>query len=86
MSNQLNRLVQDQVGAEFNIHLTRHLAVTLLLEDDPRNMSVAQRLIGHAQLKTTERYYGQARTRGAQRKWAQVLSRKARQLERRLKP
>jgi len=31
MSNQLNRLVQDQVGAEFNIHLTRHLAVTLLL-------------------------------------------------------
>ena len=86
MSNQLKRLVQDQVGAEFNIHLTRHLAVTLLLEDDPRNMSVAQRLIGHAQLKTTERYYGQARTRGAQRKWAQVLSRKARQLERRLKP
>jgi hypothetical protein len=81
MSNQLKKLVQDQVGAEFNIHLTRHLAVTMLLEDDPQNMSVAQRLIGHAQLKTTERYYGQARTRGAQRKWAEVLSRKARQLE-----
>jgi len=82
-ANQLKRLVQDQVGIDFNVHIARHLAVTWLLEDDPQNMSVAQRLIGHAQLKTTERYYGLARTRGAQRQWAELLARKTHDLQRR---
>jgi integrase len=86
MAAELKRLVQDQIGAEFNVHLVRHLAAGTLLEDDPQNMPVAQRLLGHGQLKTTERYYGQAKTRGAQRKWAEVLQRKMRQLKRKARP
>ena len=37
---------------------------------------VAQRVLGHTQLKTTERVYGTLRTRGAQRNWADLLDRK----------
>ncbi len=86
MSAELKRFVQNQVGAEFNVHLVRHLTVTLLLEEDPLNMAVAQRLIGHVQLKTTERFYGQARTRAAHRKWADVLQHRIRRLERGIRP
>jgi integrase len=86
MARELKRLVEDQVGAEFNVHLVRHLAATLLLDADPRNMVLAHRLLDHADLKTTERYYGDARTRGAQREWATTLERKLTQLKRRGRP
>jgi integrase len=66
----LKQLVQNQIGAEFNAHLVRHIAVHLLLEDDADNMPVAQRLIGHGDLQMTERFYGAGRSRAAQRRWA----------------
>ena len=61
---QGSRLVQDQIGAAFNVHLVRQLMVTLLLETDSRNMVVAQRMLGHGALKTTGRHYGGSRGRG----------------------
>ena len=69
-------MVRDAVGAEFNLHLVRHLVATLLYDADPDNGPVAQRVLGHAQLKTTERIYGTLRTRGAQRNWADLLDRR----------
>jgi integrase len=85
MSDELKQLVQNQVGAMFNAHLVRHIAVQLLLEDHPDNMPVAQRLIGHGDLRMTERFYGAGRSRGAQRHWGDLLQRKMKQLERKLK-
>jgi integrase len=81
----LKQLVQNQIGAEFNAHLVRHIAVHLLLEDDADNMPVAQRLIGHGDLQMTERFYGAGRSRAAQRRWGDLLHRKMKQLERKLK-
>lgn len=75
LAHRITRLVETQVGAEFNVHAVRHLIVTLLLDADPRNMPLAQRLLDHGQMKITERTYGQQRSRGAQREWMGMLER-----------
>ena len=74
ISRNLKRLIENQVGAEFNPHLVRHLIPTLLFAEDASNGPVAQRMLDHSQLKTTEKHYGTARTRGAQRAWAEPCS------------
>jgi integrase len=76
IANKVSRAVERMVGTKFNLHLIRHLVATLLYDADPNNGPVAQRVLGHAQLKTTERVYGTIRTRGAQRTWADLLDRK----------
>ncbi len=68
--------MRDAIGVEFNPHLIRHLAATLLYDEDTNSGPVAQRLLGHSQLKTTEGMYGVRSTRGAQRVWADLLDRK----------
>jgi integrase len=70
LSVMLTRAVRDALGVPFNLHLVRHLAATMLYDADPNNGPVVQRLLGHTQLKTTERVYGVLRTRGAQARWA----------------
>ena len=76
MSNALAKLVADQVGAEFGIQFARHLIATLILDADPANGPIAQRLLDHTSLKTTTTYYGMQRTRSAQAAYAQILASK----------
>ncbi len=76
LASNVTNLVQRHVGAQFNVHLTRHLAATLLFDDDEGNLPVAQALLGHADQKTTARFYAQQRTRGAQIKWMQSLEKR----------
>jgi hypothetical protein len=71
----VKELVERELGADFNIHCVRHLTATLLLEDDPRNMVLAQQLLGHRDPKTTERIYGHARIHAAQKAWGATLER-----------
>ena len=76
LAQNVTDLVKRHVGAQFNVHLARHLAATLLLDDDEGNLPVAQALLGHADQKTTARFYAQQRTRGAQIKWMQTLEKR----------
>ena len=76
LSRKVTKLVQKRLGARFNAHLVRHLVATLLIDDDPANAVVAQQQLGHSDLKTTMRAYAAQRTRGAQRKYAEVLARR----------
>jgi hypothetical protein len=73
VAQHATRLVQRQVGIRFNVHAARHLAATMLLDADPANLPVAQGLLGHADAKTTGRYYAVQTTRSAQRIWMNVL-------------
>lgn len=77
LATALKRLVQNEVGAEFSAHFVRHLAATLLLDADPTNGPIAQRLLGHTDQKTTLRAYGAQRTRGAQLAYARILEERA---------
>ena len=73
LSKRITTLVQNQVGAQFNVHLVRHLVATMLLDQDPRNMPLVQRVLDHGSQKTSERWYGMQRSRGAQLAWMETL-------------
>jgi integrase/recombinase XerD len=49
------------LGQPINPHLFRDCAVTSVAIDDPANIGIASRLLGHRTRSTTERYYNQAR-------------------------
>jgi len=70
---RVTRVIMEQLGARMPPHDARHLAVKLLLDDNPENLVVAQRLLGHATPKTTEKIYGAARTSAAQRQYAVIV-------------
>ncbi len=82
LASNVTKLVQRHVGARFNVHLARHLAATLLFDDDEGNLPVAQVLLGHADQRTTARFYAQQRTRGAQIKWMQSLEKRVERAKR----
>jgi integrase/recombinase XerD len=55
-------------GHPINPHLFRDCVATSVAEEDPDHFGVAARLLGHRSLRTTERYYDQARSRDAVRR------------------
>jgi integrase len=73
IARSIKHLVEAELGVDFNVHLIRHIAATLLLEDDPRNMPLAQQLLGHTEIKAIERAYGHARASAAQKLWGEKL-------------
>jgi integrase/recombinase XerD len=50
----------EGLGQPTNPHLFRDCAVTSLAIDDPGNIGIASRLLGHRAGSTAERYYNQA--------------------------
>jgi len=57
----------EGLGQPINPHLFRDCAVTSVAIDDPANIGIASRLLGHRTGSTTERYYNQARSVEASR-------------------
>lgn len=55
-------------GRVVNVHLFRDCAATTIATEDPDHVLAAMRLLGHASLQTTERYYVIANTRAALRR------------------
>jgi site-specific recombinase XerD len=54
------RLTRQAFGVSVNPHLFRDCAATSIAIDDPEHVRIAARVLGHATLATTERYYNQA--------------------------
>ena len=51
------RAIDENVGVEVHLHLFRHFAVCLRLEDGTYNRAELRMLLGHRTFGTTERYY-----------------------------
>ncbi len=73
LGRQITKLVARQLGAKFSPHLARHLIVETLLDADPNNMVVAQRLLGHGTLSRTQEMYGVTRTSAAQKVYLDLV-------------
>jgi integrase len=78
----ISDLVADELGLRFNPHLIRHLAACLILDADPHNAVVAQRVLGHSTLRMTEHLYGALRNRSALSQWHDMVSRTRQQATR----
>jgi integrase len=56
-------------GQPINLHLFRSCAATSLAIEDPEHVLVARDLLGHSRLETTERFYNQAQSLDASRRY-----------------
>lgn len=74
-------VVKQELGVEFSIGLIRHIVATMLYESSPQAGPVAQRLLGHTSVKTTELMYGHLTTRSAHDTWAKVIEKQRRRAD-----
>jgi site-specific recombinase XerD len=66
---------KEAFGQAMNPHLFRDAAATTLAVEDPTHVRVAAPLLGHRQLDTTERFYMQATSFEAHRRYIDTLFR-----------
>lgn len=72
-SARISSLVSKRLGIPFSLQMIRHLTASILFESHPENAVVAQRKLGHTELKTTTRLYGEFSTRSAHEVWAGIV-------------
>lgn len=60
-------------GFLLNLHCQRHLCAKVILDEDPSQMALVQRFLGHKSIKTTERYYAEVNAILVQRKFHLLL-------------
>lgn len=58
LARRITETVSERLGLEMNVHLFRHLAAMLILEQDPAAFDLVRRILGHAELSTTIDAYG----------------------------
>lgn len=73
LARTITKEVEHALGIEFSLHMVRHVAATVLYASSPDAGPVAQRLLAHRQLTTTESFYGRVKTRSAHRQWGDIL-------------
>jgi site-specific recombinase XerD len=60
-----SRLTEELFGRRINPHLFRDCAASAIASDDPEHVLASARILGHASLNTTERYYNQSQMTAA---------------------
>ena len=75
----LNDLVKHRTQAAFgrpiNLHLFRDIAATQIAHNAPAQVRASRDLLGHTDLRTTERHYNQANSLAASRRYGAILDR-----------
>jgi integrase/recombinase XerD len=75
---QITKRTKAAFGKAVNPHLFRDIAATTLAHADPKRVRVAAQLLGHRNFGTTERFYLQADTVQATRRFQQEILRRRR--------
>lgn len=53
----MSKVIRRETGIEINMHLFRHLAAWIWLEENPGSYEPLRRLLGHAELSSTLNAY-----------------------------
>ncbi|MCZ4262607.1 hypothetical protein O4G76_17355 [Limimaricola sp. G21655-S1] len=67
-------------GLDMCLHVMRHLAGKIILDQDPSAMSLVKEILGHKRLRTTQSYYAEVCKIVAQRRYIHLLERQARRV------
>ena len=73
---RLTTITRSKFGHSITPHLFRDCAATSIAIDDPAHVRIAGKLLGHSRFRTTERYYIQAQSFEASRKYQRVIATK----------
>ena len=65
--DQVSKHVFAATGLKVNLHLFRHLAAKLYLDQNPGGYEVCRRILGHRSMDTTTRFYAGMETAAASR-------------------
>lgn len=77
-NNRFRQHLKRWCGIDLNMHVMRHLAAKIILDEDPSAMAIVQVMLGHLWMKTTESYYAEVSKIIAQRRWQALLNAGAR--------
>jgi hypothetical protein len=80
VSKTINDIVAERVGAEFNPHLFRALALEITLKHDPAAHERARQLLGDGSMRTVLSHYAPVRTKEATEHQDQLVDREAERL------
>ena len=70
---RITALTRHAFGEAINPHLFRDCLATSVAIDDPEHVQVSAAMLGHASLKTTQRYYDQSRMLAAGRRYQREM-------------
>ncbi len=73
LNRQISKTLLAGAGIKMNVHLFRHLAAKLYLEENPGGYEVVRRFLGHASMETTVRFYAGTETAAATRHYDQTI-------------
>jgi site-specific recombinase XerD len=62
---QIKKIVFEFTGLAFNVHLFRHFAGKVFLDQQPGNYEVVRQVLGHKRLDTTTGFYSGAEAKRA---------------------
>lgn len=62
-----------RAGFTLNLHCQRHLCGKVILDVDPTKMELVRQMLGHRDIRTTERYYAEVKTIVTQREYHRLL-------------
>lgn len=79
---QLTEIIHEELGIIVNPHLIRALIGTIILDEDPRAVVLAQRMLDHKSSLTTTKFYAMQRGRAVAGEYADLMKRRMRKLER----
>jgi integrase/recombinase XerD len=77
----IHRWTGDEYGQPINLHLFRDCAATSIAIDDSANINIVSSVLGHSNLTTSQRYYNQAQSIDASRKFNGAMQSLRRQLK-----
>ncbi len=73
LSENVKKCFKRELGLEINLHLFRHFAAHVLLDEDPEHYEAVRRLLGHSRLSNTINAYTGIETINVCRRYAKKL-------------
>ena len=78
LGTQITRFISDETGLVVNVHLFRHLAGYIYLNEHPGEYEPVRQLLGHKSIKTTVEFYTGLEEASTFRRYDEILDRRGR--------
>ena len=78
LNGSFGKHMKKHCGLNLCLHVMRHLAGKVILDQDPSAMALVKEILGHKRLRTTQAYYAEVCKIVAQRRYIHLLEQRSR--------